>query len=107
MEQLTVAGHPDPVPASPVAVKLLEERLATTREKRGEEAAARLEGLVGKRIGTLLEGGMPSIDLATMRSIVDYVEIPAEDDPEPATGLGRMVRDLREKASQRGYGSIG
>lgn len=106
MEQITVAGHPEPIPVSPVAARQLRERLETVREERGEDAAGALETLVGRRIGTLLEGGMPSIDVATMRSIVDYVELPSEDAPPP-TGLGKVFHDLRDKASQRGYGGIG
>ena len=100
MEQITVAGHPDLIPASPVAERLLKERLATAREKRGDEAADALEVLVGQRIGTLLDGGMPSIDVATMRSIVDFVETPVED--ESTSGLGRVVQGLKDKAAQRG-----
>ena len=46
---------------------------------RGPDAADRLETLVGERIGTLLAGGMPSIDVATMRSIVEYIELPSEE----------------------------
>lgn len=101
MEQIAVAGHPEPIPASPVAARLLADRLDTARQKRGEEAAAHLETLVGQRIGTLLAGGMPSIDVATMRSIVDFVETPAEEEDNPS-GLGRAVRGIREKLAQRG-----
>ena len=100
MEHITVAGSPEPVPTSPVAEKLLRERLETAREKRGDEAADRLETLVGERIATLLGGGMPSIDLATMRSIVDFVETPAEE--EEASGLGRAQQGVKEKLAQRG-----
>lgn len=103
MEQITVAGHPEPIPASPVAARMLRERLEETREKRGAGAADRLETLVGERIGALLAGGMPSIDVATMRSIVEYIELPSEDEPEP-TGLGKVFADLKDKAAQRGYG---
>ena len=67
MEHITVAGSPDPVPTSAVAEKLLRDRLDATRQKRGDEAAERLETLVGERIATLLEAGTPSIDFATMR----------------------------------------
>lgn len=105
MELITVAGHPEPVKASPVAARLLREKLKTTREKRGEDAANRLETLVGERIGSLLAAGTPSIDVATMRSIVDYIELPSEDEPEP-TGLGKAVRGLKDKLAQRG-GPIG
>ena len=100
MDQIAVAGHPDPIPASPVAAALLTQRLETARETRGAEAAETLENLVGARIGQLLEEGMPSIDLATMRSIVDFVETPVED--EDTSGLGRMVQGIRDKAAQRG-----
>ena len=100
MEQITVAGHPEPVPASAVAARLLAERLESVRESRGADAADNLEQLVGERIGTLLEGGMPSIDVATMRAIVNYVEIPEEEDT--STALGRAVQGLRDKAAQRG-----
>jgi len=105
LEQITVAGHPEPIPASPVAARMLADRLETAREKRGDEAAAHLETLVGQRIGTLLAGGMPSIDVATMRAIVDFVETPAEEEDE-ATGLGRAVRGIKDKLAQRG-GPVG
>lgn len=105
LEQITVAGHPEPVPASPVAARMLADRLEAAREKRGEEAAAHLETLVGQRIGTLLAGGMPSIDVATMRSIVDFVETPAEEEDAPS-GVGRAVRGIKEKLAQRG-GPVG
>ena len=106
MEQITVAGHPEPVPTSPVAARMLADRLETAREKRGDEAAAHLETLVGQRIGTLLAGSaMPSIDVATMRAIVDFVETPAEEEAE-ATGLGRAVRGIKDKLAQRG-GPVG
>lgn len=100
MDQITVAGHPDPIPASPVAATLLQQRLETARESRGAAAAENLENLVGARIGQLLEEGTHSIDLATMRSIVDFVETPVED--EDTSGLGRMVQGIRDKAAQRG-----
>lgn len=100
MEQITVAGLPEPVSVSAVAARQLTERLQTVRETRGAEAAENLETLVGKRIGTLLEAGMPSIDVATMRAIVNYVEIPEEEDT--STPLGRAVQGLRDKAAQRG-----
>ena len=101
MEQITVAGHPEPVPASEVAARLLQQRLDSVRDHRGEAAATALEKLVGARIGSLLAGGMPSIDVATMRSIVDYVELPSEDEPEP-TGLGKAFRGMKDKLAQRG-----
>lgn len=104
MEQITVAGHPEPVPTSAVAAGLLTQRLETARETRGAEAADALEVLVGERIGTLLQEGMPSIDMATMRSIVDFVETAEEKDN--ASGLGRTVRGIREKLAQRG-GPVG
>ena len=85
------------------AARMLRERLEETREKRGADAADTLENLVGERIGTLLAGGMPSIDVATMRSIVEYIELPSEDEPEP-TGLGKVFADLKDRAAQRGYG---
>lgn len=100
MEQITVAGSPEPIPASPVAEKLLRQRLETAREKRGDEAADNLEKLVGQRLASLLEEGMPSIDLATMRSIVDFVETPEEEDD--ASGLGRALQGVKEKLAQRG-----
>ena len=43
MEQITVAGHPEPVPASAVAARLLAERLESVRESRGADAADNLE----------------------------------------------------------------
>lgn len=100
MDQITVAGHPDPIPTSPVAAALLTQRLEAARETRGAEAAANLEMLVGARIGQELAEGLPSIDLATMRSIVDFVETPVED--EDTSGLGRVVQGIRDKAAQRG-----
>lgn len=100
MDQITIAGHPDPIPVSPVAAARLAQRLDAVRESRGAEAAENLERLVGTRIGELLAEGMPSIDLATMRSIVDFVETPVED--EETSGLGRMVQGIRDKAAQRG-----
>lgn len=101
MEQLTVTGHPDPIPASEVAARMLRDRLDAVRSTRGEEAAGALEGLIGARLGSLLAGGMPSIDVATMRSVVDYIELPSEDDPE-ATGLGRTMQGWKERWAQRG-----
>lgn len=100
MEHLTVAGHPEPVPASEVAAALLRRRLDEVRESRGQEAAQKLETMIGERLGTLLDGGAPSIDVATMRSIVDYVEIPAEE--ESTSGLGKAISGIREKLAQRG-----
>ena len=94
MEHITVAGSPDPVPTSAVAEKLLRDRLDATRQKRGDEAAERLETLVGERIATLLEAGTPSIDFATMRSIVDYIELPDEDD------AARAARAAYEEVSR-------
>ncbi|PMC74910.1 MULTISPECIES: hypothetical protein [unclassified Brachybacterium] len=106
MEQISVAGHESPVPASERAAALLRERLEAARADRGAEAAERLEQLVGERIASLLDGGAPSIDYGQMLAIVNYVELPREDEPEP-TGLGKVLHDLKEKASQRGYGHIG
>ncbi|MFC7375431.1 hypothetical protein ACFQS2_03555 [Brachybacterium sp. GCM10030267] len=100
LEHITIAGYSEPFPASEVAVALLHDRLETAREKRGPEAAQRLEKLVGERIGLELAEGKPSIDLATMRSIVDFVELPEEEDN--VSGLGRAVRGIREKLAQRG-----
>ena len=101
MEQITVAGCPDPVPASPVAANLLRERLEQTRQQRGPEAAEHFEKLVGERLGQLLESGKPSIDLGNMRAIVNYAEIPPEED-EPTTGLAGAFRGLKDKLAQRG-----
>lgn len=67
MEHMTVAGHPEPLPAAEVAVRLLQQLLETAREKRGADAADALEALVGARLGTLIGEGLPSIDVATMR----------------------------------------
>ncbi|MBB5832534.1 hypothetical protein [Brachybacterium aquaticum] len=100
MEQITVAGHPEPVAVSEIAARQLRERLDAVREQRGADAADHLEQLVGQRIGILLAAGTPSIDVATMRSIVNYVELPAEE--ETPAGLGRTLENLREKLSQRG-----
>src|SRR5690625_6692907 len=79
MEHITVAGHPEPIPASEVAARLLRERLESVREERGADAADALEKLVGARLGALLEEGKPSIDVANMRAVVDYADIPEED----------------------------
>ncbi|EYT47753.1 hypothetical protein [Brachybacterium muris] len=101
MEQITVAGHADPIPVSPVAAKLLRERLEETRQKRGAEAADQLEARVGERIVLLLESGKPSIDLGNMRAVVTYAEVPPEED-EPTTGIGGAIRGIKEKLAQRG-----
>ena len=101
MEQITVAGHPDPIPVSPVAAKLLRERLEETRQKRGAEAAEQLEARVGERIVLLLQSGKPSIDLGNMRAIIRYAE-PAADEEEKASGFGGALRGLKEKFAQRG-----
>lgn len=101
MEHITVAGHPEPFPASPVAAKLLRERLEETRQKRGAEAAAQLEARVGERIGQLLASGKPSIDLGNMRAIVNYADVTPEED-EPTTGIGGAIRGIKEKLAQRG-----
>lgn len=101
MEHITVAGHPEPFPASPVAAKLLRERLEETRQKRGAEAADQLEARVGERIVLLLQSGKPSIDLGNMRAIVNYAEVPPEED-EPTTGIGGAIRGIKEKLAQRG-----
>lgn len=101
MEHITVAGHPEPVPASPVAAKLLRERLEETRQKRGAETADQLEARVGERIGQLLASGKPSIDLGNMRAIIDYADVLPEED-EPTTGLGGAIRGIKEKLAQRG-----
>ncbi|PWH07404.1 hypothetical protein DEO23_01825 [Brachybacterium endophyticum] len=101
MEHVDVAGHSEPISMSGAAARMLRDRLGEAREKRGAEAAETLEGLVGRRLGTLLESGMPSIDVATMRSVVDHVEIPAEDDDE-ATGIGRALQGIKDRLAQRG-----
>ena len=101
MEHITVAGHPEPVPASPVAAELLRERLEETRQKRGAEAADQLEARVGERIVLLLQSGKPSIDLGNMRAIVNYADVPPEED-EPTTGIGGAIRGIKEKLAQRG-----
>jgi hypothetical protein len=44
---------------------------------------------------------VPSIDLATMRAIIDYVETPVEDEDEPS-GLGGAFRGVRDRLAQRG-----
>lgn len=101
MEQISVAGHPEPVPASAAAERMLRQRLDAARESRGQEAADGLEVLVGQRIGVLLAGGAPSIDVATMRAIVDHVELPAEDEDEP-TGIKGAFQGIKDKLAQRG-----
>lgn len=100
MEQITVAGHPEPIPASEVAVRLLQQRLEAVREERGADAADALEALIGARLGSLLEEGKPSIDVANMRAIVDYAEIPEEEDN--ASAVGRALRGVQDKLAQRG-----
>ena len=100
MEHITVAGHPEPIPASEVAARLLRERLESVREERGADAADALEKLVGARLGALLEEGKPSIDVANMRAVVDYAEIPEEEDN--ASGLERALRGVKDKLAQRG-----
>ena len=100
MEHITVAGHPEPIPASEVAAKLLRQRLETVRQERGADAADTLEGLIGARLGALLEEGKPSIDVANMRAVVDYAEIPEEEDN--ASGLERALRGVKDKLAQRG-----
>lgn len=100
MEDIDIAGCPEPFRASTVAARLLRERLERARVERGADEALAYETLIGQRVAFLLEGGMHSIDVATMRAIVDYVEIPEEEDT--ATGLGRAVRGFREKLAQRG-----
>src|SRR5690625_7078214 len=67
MDHITVAGRPEPIPASEVAARLLRQRLETVREERGADAADALEALIGARLGTLLEEGKPSIDVANMK----------------------------------------
>lgn len=99
MEQISVAGHPEPVPASAAAERMLRQRLDAAREERGQEAADGLEVLVGRRIGVQLAGGVPSIDVATMRAIVDHVELPAEDEP---TGIKGAFQGIKDKLAQRG-----
>lgn len=91
------------MPASEVAARLLWGRLDAVRDERGDAAAVAVavEKLVGARIGSILDRGVPSIDVATMRAIVDYVELPSEDEPEP-TGLGRTIRGIKDKLAQRG-----
>lgn len=101
MEHITVAGHPEPVPASAAAARMLVERLDAVRETRGQDAADGLEALVGGRIGVLLEGGTPSIDVATMRAIIQFVELPSEDEDEP-TGIKGAMQGIRDKLAQRG-----
>ena len=100
MEQITVAGHADPIPVSPVAAKLLRKRLEETRQKRGAEAADQLEARVGERIVLLLQSGKPSIDLGNMRAVVTYAEVPPEE--EDSSALGRTLRGIKDKLAQRG-----
>lgn len=100
MEQITVAGHPEPIPASEVAAALLTKRLDAARQERGAEAAEALEALIGARLGALLDEGKPSIDVANMRAVVDYAEFPEDEDD--ASGLGRALRGVKDKLAQRG-----
>lgn len=92
MEHITVAGHPEPVPASPVAAELLRERLEETRQKRGAEAADQLEARVGERIVLLLQSGKPSIDLGTC----------ARSSTTPTSRPRRMNRPLVSVAPSAG-----
>src|SRR5699024_11980276 len=100
MDHITVAGLPEPSPASEVAARLLRQRLETVREERGADAADALEALIGARLGTLLEEGKPSIDVANMKAVVDYAEIPEEEDN--ASGVERALRGVKDKLAQRG-----
>lgn len=101
MEQISVAGHPEPVPASAAAERMLRQRLDAARDERGQEAADGLEQLVGQRIGQLLASGVPSIDVATMRAIIEFVELPAEDEDQPA-GIKGAFQGIKDKLAQRG-----
>lgn len=103
MEHITVAGHPEPVPVSPRAVELLHDRLESARAKAGPDGAAEVaayEARIGERIGTLLEDGMPSIDLATMRAIADFVNTP-ELPETPVSGFSRLLRGISEAMPSR------
>ncbi|MDO5661562.1 MAG: hypothetical protein Q4G40_02600 [Brachybacterium sp.] len=101
MEHITAPGHPDPIPASPVAAKLLRERLDKVHEEQGADAASAFEARVGERLVLLLNSGKPSIDLGNMRAIVNYADTPVEDEEEP-TGIRRALDGLRDKLAQRG-----
>src|SRR5690625_5587757 len=94
MEHITVAGRPEPIPASEVAARLLRQRLETVREERGADAADALEALIGARLGTLLEEGKPSIDVANMKAVADYAEVPGEEDNASGGERGRESTSL-------------
>lgn len=103
MEHITVAGHPEPVAMSATAARLMRERLDQARDRRGDADSDAYETRIGQRIGVLLEGGMPSIDMATMRAIVDFVETPEEPEDAEPTGLGKVFKGINERLERRGY----
>jgi hypothetical protein len=102
VEEVILAGRDTPFPMSEVAARRLRERLDATRSDRGAAEAEALEQRIADRIASRLANGTPSIDVATMRSIVEFIDTPAEEDPEP-TGLGKMVANLSDRLQQRGY----
>lgn len=106
MERLSIAGSPEAVPASEIAVQRYRVRFEEVRVERGDDGAAAFETLIGRRITVLVEGGLKSIDVATMRSLLVFAETPAAPEEEPSGGIGRTVRGLRERWEQRG-GPVG
>lgn len=101
MEEISIAGHGEPIPVSAVAARMLRERMEEAAQKRGPEEAAAFEELIGVRLGSLIDSGMSSVDVATMRSVVLYVETPVEEE-EATSGLGRAVQGFRDRLAQRG-----
>lgn len=102
MERLTIAGSTEAVPASEIAAQRYRVRLEEVRVERGDDGAAAFETLIGRRITVLVDGGLKSIDVATMRALLVYAETPPEPEDEGAGGLGKAMRGLRERWEQRG-----
>src|SRR5699024_3592063 len=85
MEHITVAGHPEPIPASEVAATLLRQRLETVRQERGADAAATLGGLIGPRRGARPRRGAPR---TTARPRAAPTPPPPRRSPRRAPGSG-------------------
>ncbi|MFC0673159.1 hypothetical protein [Brachybacterium hainanense] len=101
MEHITVAGRTTPFPLSRTAARLLQERLDAALAQRTPEAAADYEARIGDRIAEKLADGAHSIDMATLRGIVDFVDTPVEEEVEP-TGLGKVFQGIGERLERRG-----
>jgi hypothetical protein len=103
VEEVTLAGRDEPFPMSEVAARRLDERLDEARAGRSAAEAEAFEERIADRIAARLADGTPSIDVATMRSIVDFIDTPGEEEEPEPTGLGKMVSNLSDKFQQRGY----